>query len=798
MNILLSYNWLREHIATKLKPRELAKQLSLHSMAVEKVLPEAPDLDDKVVLGEILEVNKHPNADKLKLAVVNTGKEKVRVVCGAPNIKPGMKIAFAPVGATVRWHGEGDPIQLQPAKIRGEESFGMICDDCEIGLAKESNPAGVTDYSHLKAKAGTPLREALGLDDTVFDIEITTNRIDAASVAGMAREVSAMTGEKVKKDASKLYAQKGKVKNPLPLKIEIKDTEKCLGFHGVVLRNVKVGPSPEWLQRKLRSAGHSTFNNIVDVTNFVMRELGQPLHAFDYDKIDGGKLVIRAAKDGEKLKTLDGKEETLKPFMCVVGDSKQGQAIAGVMGGDAAKITEQTTAVLLEAASWDPRTIRRTMKALDKFSDAGGYFNKGVSPQLAASALRRAIALICEISGAEVASDIIDIEPKYKPKMIDLEIVRAEAFIGAKLKEAEVKKQLEALGFEVKKGSRGVLRCAVPHWRQADVTIEEDLIEEVARLYGYHNVSNLLPSGQLPTPVFDKQLEAEDRLKTLMQGAGYTEVYTYSMVSEALLKLSGRKVDEAVRLLNPLDADHMFMRTRVVPSVLEVAAMNQGVVAEQHVFEIAMAYVPAKSGELPVETPEFVALMAYNEDEHVYREAKGILHAVLKHFGVLEQVEFEPSSDALYRAKQSMDVRLNGKTIGRFGLVGAQALNAVGLKKSAAVVELQLPELVAHAKSTIAYKPIPKFPSIERDISITVSSAVAWGRVEEVARKTGGELVREVELFDIYDHEDGRKSFGFHVEYRSDEKTLEVKDIEPVHDRIVSALGKELSAFLRQ
>ncbi len=794
MNILLSYNWLREHVATKLKPRELAKQLSLHSMAVEKVLPEAPDLDDKVVLAQIVQIDPHPNADKLKLATVDYGKGKLRVVCGAPNIKVGMKIAFAPVGTMVRWHGKGDPVVLSPAKIRGEESLGMICEDSEIGVSKAFNPNGVTDYSSLSAKLGTPLRTALGLDDTIFDIEITTNRIDAASTLGMAREVSAMTGEKMKA-APEMY--KGKGKKGLPLSVDIKDKEKCVGFHAVVLRNVKVGASPEWMQRKLRGAGHSTFNSIVDVTNFVMRELGHPLHAFDYDKIADGKLIIRAAKEGEKLATLDGKTENLKPFMAVVADKNAGQAIAGVMGGEAAKITEQTTTVLLEAACWDPRTIRRTMKALDKFSDAGGYFNKGISPQLGSLALRRAIALICEITGAEVASEIIDIEPKYKAKKIELRLERAEAVIGAKLKETDVKKQLLALGFEVSKGKKGSLVCAVPHDRQFDVTIEEDLIEEVARFYGYHNIANALPSGMMPTPIFDKQLEAEDKLKMVMQGAGFTELYTYSMVSEALLALSGRQVDEAIRLLNPLDAEHVAMRTRVLPSVLEVLAANQGVIAEQHVFEVAMAYLPTKKGELPVETPQFVACMAYDNDEHVYREAKGILQTVLRQFGLSENVVMEPSDDAMFRNKQAMDIKLDGDIVGHFGILSNKAASAVGLKKSVAVVELSLPLLVAKAKSTLAYKAIPKFPSIERDISVTVNQGLAWGKVEDAARRHGGELVRDVELFDIYEHEDGRKSFGFHVEYRSDEKTLEVKDIEPVHQKIVKALEKEVGASLR-
>lgn len=795
MNILLSYNWLKEQVATKSKPRDLAKQLSLHSMAVEKILPEAPDLSDKVVLAEIIEISKHPNADKLKLATVNVGKEKVKVVCGAPNITVGMKVAFAPLGTMVRWHGEGDPIELKPAKIRGEESFGMICDDCEIGLAKEANPAGVTDYGHLKARVGTPMREALKLDDTIFDIEITTNRIDAASVAGMAREVSAMTGAKLVDAGLDLPSRK--VKNPLPLAVEIKDKEKCLAFHAVVLRNVKVGPSPEWLQRKLRNAGHSTFNNIVDVTNYVMRELGHPLHAFDYSKIADGKLVIRAAKDGEKIATLDGKTETLKPFMAVVADKNAPQAIAGVMGGESAKITEGTTTVLLESACWDPRTIRRTMKALDKFSDAGGYFNKGLSPHSGCDAHNRAIALICEVSGAEVASKIVTIEPKYKAKKIELHLERAEQFLGAKLKETTVKIQLESLGFEVKKGKKGVLVCSVPDWRQFDVTIEEDLIEEVARLYGYHNVGNLLPSGRLPTPVFDKQLEAEDSLKTLMQGAGFTEVYTYSMVSESLLALSGRQVEQAIRLLNPLDADHVAMRTRVLPSVLEVAAANQGLVGEQHLFEVSMAYLPVKKDALPAETPEFTAVVLAEDAERSYREAKGIVEMVLRRFGLHQAVVIDPSADSLYMAKQGMDVKLDGVIVGHFGLVNAKAASGVGLKKQVAAVELTLPMLVAKANPVVAYKPIPKFPSVDRDLSITVGNELPWGRVDETVRRVGGALVVSVELFDIYDHGDGKKSFGFHVEYRSDEKTLEMKDVDVIQKNIVESLLKETGATLR-
>lgn len=788
MNILLSYNWLKDFVSTKKSPKELGKLLSLHSMSVERVIPEADLLGDKIVLGEIKKVEPHPNADKLKLAIVNDGTGEFKIVCGAPNIKEGMKVAFAKVGSEVKWHGEGEPIELTLATIRGEQSEGMICDDCEIGLSKYPNPQGVSDYSHLKAKVGTPMRRALKLDDTILDIEITVNRIDAASVVGMARETSAITGEKLNfKEAPEPKPSGEK----LPLEITIEDKEKCRGFNGIVLDNVKVGPSPEWLQRRLRAADHTPINNVVDVTNYVMRELGHPLHAFDYDTIEDGHLIIRGAKKGEKLKTLDEKEEKLEPFMVVVSDKKQGQALGGVMGGYDSMINDGTSRVLLEVASWNPQTIRKTAKHLDKFSDASAYFIRGASPQLAEAALKRAVQLLQEIAGARVASPMLSRGYKpYKAKKVSMHLAKAEQMVGAKLKVATVKKQLEALGFKVT-AKKDAIECEVPHWRQYDVTIEEDIIEEAARLYGYHNIENDLPSGEMPTPVFDKQLEYEDRLKTLMKGAGYTETYTYSMVSEDMLKLSGKRVKDAVNLLNPLDDDHVYMRTRLLPSVLEVAAENEGLTDEQHLFEISHVYIPQKKNDLPEERSEMAGVIAGSDLETVFRQAKGIVRSVLAELGLNEEEALKAGSG------QSLDIVIDADKLGMVGVISPAMARGVGLKSSAAVFELDLQELVKRAKHHVEFTPIPKFPSIELDLSIMVDKKVKWADVLETVGKAGGELLRWVELFDVYDHGDGKKSFGFHLEYRDDEKTLEMKDVEPVQKKIVDRLGKELGAKLR-
>ncbi len=795
MNILLSYNWLKEHVATKKDPKELSRLLSLHSMSVERILNEVPLLTNKIVLGEITKISQHPNADKLQIAMVSTGKEEHKVVCGAPNIFEGMKVAFAHIGAMVQWHGEGDPVELKPATIRGEESFGMICADAEIGLSKVMGD-GVGDFSAYKAALGTPLAKVLGYNDAVLDIEITTNRIDAASTAGMAREVAAMTGEKLLTETQDFASIRGG--KDKPLKITIEDKEKCLGFNGVVLTDIKVGSSPEWLQRRLRAAGHSVFNNVVDITNYVMREYGHPLHAFDYDAVEGGELVIRAAKKNEKLIALDDSELTLNEKMVVVADPKKNLSLGGVMGGKNSMITEETTTVLLEAASWNPQVIRKTMMKLDKFSDAGSYFNKGVSPQLSQGAFAKAVELLIEHAGAKVASPVVSKGYKtYKPKTVEMRLSQAEKFIGSKLNVKTITKQLEALGFEVQ-AKKETLICTVPHWRQYDVSIEEDLIEEVARMYGYQNIEDKLPSGELPRPVFDPVLEAEEKLEDTMQALGFNEVYTYSMVSEELHALGGRYQDEAIRLINPLDDGHAVMRTSLVPSMLEVAAQNQGVVDKMHLFEIANVYEPVGKNKLPNEVSMLCGLIMTGDAEKDFREAKGVMNALLNSLGLGKEIEERSGSDfSLVRSNASLHYMLEKEWAGLVGVIESKAAKAVGLKGEAVVFLLPVQDLAGKAHHGMEFTPIPKFPAVQRDLSVVVEEDMAWGRVEAEVKKAAGGILDGIELFDVYHQEDGKKSFAFHLWYRDDEKTLEMKDIEPVQELVIAALEKKLGAKLK-
>jgi len=798
MNILLSLNWLEEYIDPKLSPKELARLLSLHSMSVERILPEVELLSEHVVLGQIKEIKKHPDADKLQIAMVDDGDGVHQVVCGAPNIKEGMKILFTRPGAMVRWHGEGDPVLLEPAKIRGVESYGMITDDSEVGLASELNDDGITDYSHLKAKVGTPMAKALKLDDTIFDIEITTNRIDSGCVRGMAREISAITGEKLQNDKN-AKLQKSQNTHKLSVTIDDNAKDKCFGFSGVVLENVKVEPSPGWMQRRLRSAGLSPINNVVDVTNYVMHEMGHPLHAFDYEKVADGGIIVRSAKKGEELITLDGETEKLDPSMVVVADKNQALALAGIMGGESSKVSEDTTTILLEGASWNATTIRRAAMKLDKFSDASSYFTKGVSPQLSQEALMRAVDLLLEITDAQIASPFeLKGYKAYKPKTVSMSIAKAELMIGAKLKSSIVKKQLVALGFKVEIDGDTVT-CQVPHWRQYDVTIEEDLLEEVARLYGYQNIENKLPSGQMPEPVFDKQFEGQSMIKHLMKELAFTETYTYSMVSEELHELGGRHLKEAIRLLNPLDDEHVVMRTSLVPSLLEVVKQNQGVSSDIRLFEYANIYEPQGKDDLPKEIPMLAGVVTTGDLQKDFQFAKGVVDRVMTELGLDDEVFYKKEPDyALVNKQASIDYSLGDAWAGTIGAINHKVIKAMGLKQKGIIFILPISELLEQAKHALSYTPIPKFPAVELDLSVIVDETLPWGDVERVTTIHGGPLLRSIDLFDIYHQEDGKKSFGFHLAFRDDEKTLEMTEVEKLQQSIMNGLEKELGAVLKK
>ncbi|MFH1193580.1 MAG: phenylalanine--tRNA ligase subunit beta [bacterium] len=506
MNILVSYNWLKEYLKTGLSPEEFASRVSLSGPSVERInYQEGADLD-KIVVGKILNITKHPNADKLRLVEVDLGKKKVTVVCGGSNLQGGMKVAVALSGAKVKWHGEGELVELKPTEIRGVKSEGMICAAEEIGLGEQfpkKDEKEILDLSDLGAKPGALLAEALNLKDAIFDIEVTSNRPDMMSVVGIAREAGTIL--KSSFTMPKIAPLKGK-DNGISLKIKNDEPELCLRYQAVVIEGVKVAPSPWWLKQKLASAGTRSINNIVDITNLVLWEMGQPLHAFDYEKLAGGSersrrevsIVVRRAKKGEKIKALDGVEYKLAENYLLIADGKKPVAIAGVMGGELSGVTNGTKTIVLEAASFEPVSVRRTSRALNLRSESSNLFEKGLSTEATTAALARAAELVAQLAGGKIASKIFDLRSKeYKPRTVALSAEKANKIMGVELETEEMADILSRLGFSVSvKG--GEIKAKAPYWREGDIAIEEDLIEEIARVYGYHRLPSVLPSGYPP------------------------------------------------------------------------------------------------------------------------------------------------------------------------------------------------------------------------------------------------------------------------------------------------------------
>jgi len=574
MNILTSYDWIKEFLKTNLPYDVFAEKMTAAGNSVEHMRAFAPAMA-RMVLGRVKSLKPHPNADKLRLVEVDLGSEIVEVVCGGTNLKKKQKVAVALPGAKVKWHGEGDWVELQPAEIRGVKSAGMICAASELGFDKliQGNHE-IWDLSKVtRAKPGTPLAEALDLaDEVVFDVEVTSNRPDCMSIVGQAREGSAATGDRFAWKTKEIPAADGAVS------VSVDAPDLCLKYEAVAIDGVKVGPSPWWFQKKLLLAGHRPINNIVDVTNYVLHELGQPMHAFDADTLHGGKIVARRARTGEKILALNGKEYALTDAMLVIADADRPVAIAGVMGGEATGTTEKTTRIILESATFHPVSVRKTARTLNLASDSSQLFEKGLSPQATRAALARAVELILKVAGGRVASTVSSFEAKpYTAPHVTFDPAKAQALMGVELPAKEMVGMLKRLGFLLEKDrsnmsdrSHKTYQVAVPYWRDRDIEGSRDFVEEIARLYGYSNIPSVLPVGEVAPGAADPVIVWERRAKELLRGAGLLELYGMNFTSDAELSKYGMDPEFAVRIQNPLASDQALIRPSLLPSILSV------------------------------------------------------------------------------------------------------------------------------------------------------------------------------------------------------------------------------------
>ncbi len=807
MNILASYNWIREYLNTTLSADEFAKELSLKSMSVEKIDALWGKFEHMVV-GVIKEIKAHPNANKLRIAVTDIGDKTVEIVCGGSNLEVGQRVFVALPGAKVKWHGEGELVTLAEVEIRGVKSIGMICAPAEVGFDKI--PAGdheIWDLSKITdAKAGTLIVDALELQDTIFDIEVTTNRPDCMSIMGLASEGAAAVDGHFGFAPPPPRSGGGKGGGQT-ISVSI-ESKKCSRYMAAVVKNVKVGPSPWWLQKKLLLAGHRPINNIVDITNLVLHELGQPLHAFDASKIRGNQIIVRDAKKGEKMKALDNKEYTLSKSNLVIADAEGPMAVAGVMGGEVSSTTNETTTVVFEAATFDAVSVRRTARDLNLYSDSQLVFEKGLSTQAVPIAMARALELVEQLAGG-VVEGLTDVQPKaYKPLVFKTSTKKIRSRIGVDVSDEQIQKILTKLGFMLEvKGS--TITATIPFWRDHDIESEVDLTEEVARMYGYHNMPSILPAVTPPPAVDDIAVVWERKLKRLLASLGYTEFFGTSLIDGRDLERFGITPLDAVKILNPLAEDLAYMRPTLIPSILRDIEKNQATTGSANIFELSRVHLPdtlhATPYALPLEQYRLaIADYGYDNSEAAFMGLKGTLERLGKETGITfsltrvnEAPRFHPGRAADIHAE------LNGvRTLaGMMGEISPAVESAFGLEKQVFLIDLNLEALLPHLKKSLRYEPLTSFPVSRRDISFVVNERIAFEDLTSViGASTTLQLHNSITLVDIYRGagvDNGKKSLTLSLTFSAADRTLTSDEVESEIKRITTALEGKFGATMR-
>lgn len=788
MDLRLSYNWLKEHLQTKLSADAFAQALSHHSMSVDRVEPVVLAWKG-VITARITAIAPHPQADRLRLATVDDGRMQQVVVCGAPNIVVGQVVPLARVGATVLDVATGKPREITAAKIRGVESQGMLCATDELGVGDDHSGIWVLPAN---TPLGVPLEQVYPAKDSVLHVEVTSNRPDAMSVTGLAREAAAVIpGVQRKLQVPK--PQLARATKPLPLSVKVSEPKLCPRYSAVVLADVTVGPSPLWLHQRLITAGARPINTVVDITNYVRLEYGQPLHAFDYEQLSGVGLTVRRATGAESLAALDGKTYALKSSDLVIADAHGPVALAGVMGGSTSAVSGGTTTVVLEVAVFDPIAVRKTSRRLNLISDSSLLYEKGLPTQSVEHGLARAVELLQEIAGAKVASRVFDRRRRDpKPRVISLRPAAVTRLLGVTPKSAWARSTLQKLGFRV--SGSGSWRVTVPWWRQ-DVSGPHDLVEEIARAYGYDQIPVELPTGTIPRRTSDPAFRASDVARRLLVNLGYTEIISYGLVSRQMLQRASIEANHALKAVNPLSAEFEYLRPALVPSLLAVAGKNVKRFRSQQLFEISRVFRPAERGELPEERLRLAAAVVGDSDE-VFYSARGAAELLMGELGIT--ATFAPlEGEDLWQA--GLELRVGDEVLGVVGLATRQMAERFGLNRDVAVVNLDFTTLAILATEARAFTPIPAYPASSRDLSLVLPHATPWADLERVALGTSL-LIRSVEYLSTYTGNgipSGTKGLACRLHLRSDERTLSSAEVDDIVKQVVGNLGRDLNAVLR-
>ncbi len=802
----LSLNWLRELTDIPWTTPDLARRLIDATAEVESWETIGAKWDpERIRVAEVVAVEPHPNADRLRLATVETGSGLQQVVCGAPNLAVGQKVAFATEGAELFDGHSGEPTKLKLRPIRGVDSAGMVLSERELGLSDDHEGILVLPDD---ATPGRPLVEQLG--DVVFDISTWANRADLLGVLGFAREVAALS-EGVVRLPDDTYTESDRPVEDF-VTIEVEDGELCPRFTASIIENVTIGPSPDWMQDRLRKHGMRPINNIVDITNYVMLETGQPTHAFDYDLVHGKKLIARRAKPGEMLTTLDGLERQLDDQMMLVCDGDGPVSVAGVMGGGNSEVRDTTRTILFEVANWKPGSIRRTTGQLKLRTEASLRFEKGLGPGVAMEVQKRALHLFQQLAGGTPAKGIIDVYPgKQPPKTVIVTADRIAQVLGIDIPVDEVRRILTGLGCLVHHLPPNRYSVQPPYWRP-DINIPDDVIEDIGRIYGYDKLPATMLRGTLPDPEPQPVQDLRERVRDLATGLGFQEIITYTLTDKARLD---RVVDPAdaertnpLGVVNPVAEQHRYLRTSMRAALLETYAQNrrheEGAL---RLFEVGFEYIPVEA-DLPHERTVFCSLIGGSRETRWGRpgsealdffDAKGVVESVFGALGI--PLEVQPATQFALLEGHTAEIRSGKERLGVVAQVHPATAKSFDIDEPVFLIEFGLEEMVRVLPKLPAYSPPSRFPSARQDIALLVDSELPAGRVLQVMRShRSGSVALTASLFDEFRGKGlpaGKKSLALHLEFQASDRTLTDDDVTKIRGGLLKRLEKELGATLR-
>ncbi len=797
----ISLNWLNDYINIRdISLEDILDKLTYAGLEVEEIEDQAKNYENMIV-GFVVEAKKHPNADKLSLCKVSDGKEEFNVVCGAPNVATGQKVVFAKVGSII----PNGKFKIEKAKIRGEVSFGMICSERELNISDNHEGIMVLDSS---VKEGTPIADALEMNDVVLEIAITPNRADALSHIGIARDLSALFNRPLKYPEIKLN-ETGKKSTELA-SVDIVDAENCPRYVGKVVSNVQIKESPDWLKKKIKSIGSRPINNVVDVTNFILHEVGQPLHAFDLDKLNGKKIIVRSAGNETKFTTLDSKERNLQPKDLMICDTKRAVAIAGVMGGENSEVTESTKNVLIESAFFNPSSIRKTAKNLGLSTDASYRFERGTDPNITLWAAQRAAQLIQETAGGEISFGEIDAYPKtISKRSTKLRFSRLDQILGYHIESLEVENILASLGFEITDNSKGELNVNIPSYRH-DVEREIDLIEEVARIYGY----NKIPEVSKISVTLEEKVDHsafDDKVRVVLNSLGFYEIITNSLLSEETANRFGKPV----HVMNPQSSEMSHLRPSLLPGMLTTISNNLKVNEKDlQLFEIGKVFeqlseTKIKSFDDFKENEQLLLIATGNsirtewfEKDRAFdiHDMKGLVSSFLNNLlpGVTIADNYSENDSAFL--DYAFEIVANEKNIGNCGKLKKEICSLFDINQDVFLFQTNLNEIKHIPIPKKAFKDLLKFPKVYRDCAFVLDSNIRADQVSEVIKENGSNLLHNVKLFDIFQSESlgsGKKSLAFQLEYYDPAKTLTEEEIEKVFSKTVKSVEQKFNAQLR-